>query len=214
VLAVLTASAIAAQDEAVLVDVARHIPGIELKIRYASSDNFTGTPVDGYHTPLCLLTEPAARALGSVQRELSRSGLHLVLFDCYRPQRAVDHFMRWVADLSDQGTREEYYPNVPKQALVSEGYIAEKSGHSRGSTVDLTLASSDGSLLDMGTAWDFFDPTANTDNDSISTRARSNRMLLVDVMARHGFRNYPGEWWHFTLENEPLPDTYLDIPIM
>jgi len=196
-----------------LIDIAQLAPGIDVQARYASAENFMGTVVDGYEKPLCLLTEQAAAALVRVQEEVASFGMHLVVFDCYRPQRAVDHFMRWTVDATDRLRKAEYYPNVDKARLVEEGYIAEKSGHSRGSTVDLSLAFDDGRELDMGTPFDFFDPTSNTEDAEIAPRARANRLLLRSVMERHGFRNYPGEWWHFTLDNEPLPTTYLDRPV-
>jgi len=196
-----------------LVDAGPLVPGAVLDIRYAGPDNFMGRPLEGYLAPKCLLTPQAARALADVQTEVAVFGLNLVIYDCYRPQRAVDHFMRWSKDPGDIIGKESHYPRVPKSRLVAEGYIAEKSGHSRGSTVDLTLAYSGGEPLDMGTAWDFFDSLSNTDNPQVSRIARANRLLLRSVMAVHGFANFPGEWWHFTLEAEPLPDSYLDEPV-
>ncbi|WP_205422731.1 M15 family metallopeptidase [Seongchinamella sediminis] len=197
-----------------LVNIKDYAPQISTEIRYAGSDNFVGEAVDGYTAPNCLLTPPAAEALAAAQEEFARFGLAILIYDCYRPQRAVDHFMRWVADPGNKQGRQAYYPKLAKGELVPEGYIAAKSGHSRGSTVDLTLYFTDsGQLLDMGTPWDFFDPLSNTENADIRAPARANRLLLRSVMAQHGFRNYPGEWWHFTLVDEPFPERYFDVPV-
>ena len=200
-----------AQAESPLVNVAG--PGMHLDIRYHGADNFIGRPVDGYRAPRCLLSPPAAEALARVQAEVSQFGLGLLIYDCYRPQRAVNHFMRWIEDSDDTRMQARYYPTLEKDQLVPEGYIAEQSGHSRGSTVDLTLVFSDGTPLDMGTEWDLFGPSSNTEHPDISPRARANRLLLRAVMARHGFSNYPAEWWHFTLVDEPYPDDYFDFPV-
>ena len=194
-----------------LVDVAA--PGMQLDIRYHGDNNFVGRPIDGYDAPRCLLTAQAAEALGRVLSELKQFGLGLVIFDCYRPQRAVDHFMRWIEDDTDNSRQAVYYPALEKNQLVPQGYIAEQSGHSRGSTVDVSLVFADGTPLDMGTDWDLFDPRSNTVHPDIAPQARANRLLLRAVMARHGFSDYPAEWWHFTLENEPYPNTYFDLPV-
>jgi D-alanyl-D-alanine dipeptidase len=192
-------------------------PSIEVDLRYAGSDNFVGTPVAGYEAPKCLLSRPAAEALVSVQKTLAGRGYGLRAFDCYRPQRAVDHFVRWARDTTDRRTKAAYYPDVAKSALFADGYIAERSGHSRGSTVDLTLIEvhSDGSTepLDMGTPFDFFDPSSATDSPDVTPRQRADRALLREYMEAGGFRNYEAEWWHYTLEDEPWPDRYLDVVI-
>lgn len=180
---------------------------------YASKANFVGRPVTGYDAPVCLLTEAAALALAQAQQLLAPYGLGLLVYDCYRPQQAVDHFMRWARDLNDQATKARYYPKIAKATLVPDGYIAERSGHSRGSTVDLTLIGATGAPLDMGTAWDFFDPSSHTAFPELTAVQRSNRLLLVSVMDRSGFDNYSKEWWHFTLRNEPNPDGYLNVPV-
>jgi len=197
-----------------LVDLAGVAPSIALDIRYAGSDNFVGAPVDGYGAPRCWLTRPAAEALALVQRDLASEGLGLLVYDCYRPQRAVDHFVRWAADPTDLATKAEHYPNVAKDRLFAEGYVAARSSHSRGSTVDLTLVRrADGEPLDMGSPWDFFDPLSHGDSRAVSRQARSHRMRLRAVMDRHGFEPYEPEWWHFTLRDEPFPDRYRDVPI-
>jgi D-alanyl-D-alanine dipeptidase len=199
------------------VSLAEIAPTIEVTLRYAGSNNFVGAPVEGYERPTCLLTEPAARALARVQRDLAADGLGLRVFDCYRPERAVAHFARWARDLSDQRTKATYYPRVEKSALFDEGYIASRSGHSRGSTVDLTLVArrAEGGVapLDMGTPFDLFDPRSHTESPEVPAGARVNRLRLRAAMERRGFRNYPLEWWHYTLEDEPYPDRSFDVPV-
>ena len=180
--------------------------------RYAGSDNFMGRPVRGYYAPEIMVTLEAAEALAAAQKGAKAHGLSLLVFDGYRPQRAVDHFVEWGADLADTLNKAAYYPNVPKAELFERGYIAERSGHSRGSTVDLTLTR-DGLPLDMGTPFDFFDELSHTENPAITPEAMANRMLLRDIMTAAGFRNYVNEWWHYTLVNEPYPDTYFNIPV-
>lgn len=199
-----------------LVDVRRLEPGIRVDARYAGSENFVGEPVDGYEAPRCLLARPAAERLAEVHRSLERQGLGLLVYDCYRPQRAVDHFVRWAADTADVATKAAYYPNVEKSRLFEEGYIARRSGHSRGSTVDLTLVRLEGDApgpLDMGTPYDFFDPRSHTESPEVGEGQLANRLRLRQAMEAGGFRNYPAEWWHYTLENEPYPDTYFDVVV-
>jgi len=155
-----------------------------------------------------------ALALAAIQLELVDKGLGLKVFDAYRPQQAVDHFVRWAADLEDARNKQQYYPNVDKANLFTEGYIAARSGHSRGSTVDLTLINIEsGEELDMGSAWDFFDPLSWPTSLDVSLPQKTNRETLREIMLRHGFNPLAEEWWHFTLENEPYPDTYFDFPI-
>jgi D-alanyl-D-alanine dipeptidase len=199
------------------VSLADSAPRVELDLRYAGARNFVGAPIDGYEAPVCLLTEPAARALAQVQHDVEAAGLGLRVFDCYRPERAVAHFARWARDLAEQQTKAEYYPRVDKARLFAEGYIAERSGHSRGSTVDLTLVERrpDGSLeeLDMGTAFDLFDPRSHTESAEVRPAARANRLHLRAAMERRGFRNLPLEWWHYTLADEPYPEQTFDVPV-
>ena len=190
------------------VSLATVAPDIRLDIRYFGTDNFVGTRLDGYEAPVCLLTRQAAEALKQVQAELASFNLRLVVFDGYRPQRTVDHFVRWANDLGDTRTKGAYYPRVPKEELFSRGYIAEKSGHSRGSTVDVSIEG-----LDMGTPFDFFDEASHARDANQSLQVRANRALLAQVMMRAGFRGIVEEWWHFTLENEPWPDHYFDVPV-
>ncbi len=189
------------------VDAGKLIPAAIVDMRYAGADNFVGVRIDGYKRAKCLLSTPAAAALKAAADDLAGMGLTLRVYDCYRPQRAVDHFVRW-SKSADQKMKAAYYPNTEKPALFAKGYIAEKSGHSRASTIDLTI---DG--LDMGSPYDFFDPLSHTASGTASDAARANRMLLKLVMEKHGFAPYPLEWWHFTLENEPYPDRYFNTPV-
>jgi len=198
-----------------LVDVADHVPDAVFDIRYAGEDNFTGDVVDGYRAPRCYLLRPAAEALARVADDVRAEGLRLIVYDCYRPVRAVAHFVRWTRDGSDQRTKAEYYPHLDKSQLL-DGYIAETSGHSRGATIDLSLLRCEGQRcepLDMGTPFDRFDTLANTDDPRLGADPRGNRQRLLRAMARHGFANYPMEWWHYTLRPEPSPLTAYDIPI-
>jgi zinc D-Ala-D-Ala dipeptidase len=204
----------AAQDRpAAFVDASTVVPGLTADIRYAGSHNFVGRPIDGYQAPCCLLTQAAASALAEVARDLAPRGLVIKVFDCYRPVRAVMNFVRWARDLNDAAAKAEFYPNVDKRTLFRDGYIASHSGHSRGSTADLTLATADGHELDMGTPFDFFSPRSWTADASISPEQHANRMTLAAAMRRRGFRGYDKEWWHFTLRNEPFPATYFDFPV-
>ncbi|MEO8671906.1 MAG: M15 family metallopeptidase [Tahibacter sp.] len=203
--------------QAGLVDITTLAPEIALDLRYASSNNFVGQRIDGYHAARCFLLQPAAEALQRVEKRLSRDGFRLRLFDCYRPARAVRHFVEWAGDLNDQVGKLHYYPNLEKSALLGD-YIAPVSGHSRGATVDLTLMDCRGKSahcvpLDMGTDFDFFDPRAHTDAPDIRGIPHENRHRLLDAMALEGFRNYALEWWHYSLDMEPAPETLFDVPI-
>jgi len=196
------------------VHVADVVPGAVLEIRYYTDNNFVGRRVDGYLAPTAILTRQAADALAGVQADLKPFGLGVKIYDGFRPQRAVDHFVRWGADLNDTKMKAQYYPDVDKKNLFRDGYIAEKSGHSRGSTVDLTIINlSDGRELDMGGPFDFFGKPSWPTNLDIPAQARANRALLRAVMDRHGFKPLTEEWWHFTLRDEPYPDTYFDFPV-
>jgi len=196
------------------VDVKEFIPSVQLDIRYYTADNFVGLRIDGYDAPKCLLTREAAIALKNVQAELARNGQSLKIFDCYRPKQAVDHFMRWAKDLSDQKMKSKYYPSIDKENLFKNGYIAAKSGHSRGSTLDLTIIDLESNQeLDMGTGFDFFDTLSHTVNSRIRKSQQDNRIALKSVMERNGFKNLEEEWWHFTLQNEPYPDKYFDFKV-
>ena len=196
------------------VDVAYHLPEIELDVRYFGQDNFVGQRIDGYLAERIFMTRVAADSLAMVQDELAQLKLGLKIFDGYRPQHAVDHFVRWALNLEDTRMKQRYYPEVDKSDLFSGGYIAARSGHSRGSTVDLTIISLEtNEELDMGTGWDFFDPSSWPSSSEVNAKQRANRMLLKLIMLKHGFKPISTEWWHFTLEDEPFPDTYYDFTI-
>jgi zinc D-Ala-D-Ala dipeptidase len=196
------------------VDAAAVVDGLVVDMRYFGDNNFVGEGIDGYERPRCILSAPAANALAAVQRELATQGLSLKVFDCYRPQRAVAHFVRWAQRIDDVKRKREFYPDVDKRNLFQEGYISERSGHSRGSTVDATVVRpTDGRELDMGSPFDFFSPKSWPSDASVSAQAQSNRALLAAAMRRGGFRPYDKEWWHFTLNGEPFPDTYFDFPV-
>lgn len=213
-------------------------PTILHEIRYPTRHNFTGDPVDGYQQPLCLLTEDTARALKKAQRQFLKRGYALKVYDCFRPQRAVDQFSAWAKDLDDERMKREFYPRVEKSQLFEDGYIAEESGHSRGSTVDLTLVRLPAqptrpyipgepltpcfaprdqrfpdNSIDMGTGFDCFDTRSHTMDPRVTEEQRRNRMLLKDGLESAGFTNLPEEWWHYTLTDETFPDTYFDFPV-
>ena len=203
--------------DAGLVDIRTLVPDIAEDIHYAGSDNFVGRPVDGYLAAKCFLQRPAAEALARVERELRPQHLRLKIWDCYRPARAVADFVRWAHDLNDVHTKPQHYPRLDKSVLLGD-YIAPISGHSRGGTVDLTMqrCSADGKHcdeLDMATGFDFFDVRAHTDAPDITPAQRANRQLLLNAMAHGGFKNYPMEWWHYTLSPEPSPHTIYDVPV-
>jgi D-alanyl-D-alanine dipeptidase len=195
------------------VNAAEFVPGLRVDMRYFGDQNFVGRRIDGYEAPICLLTRPAAIALGSVQRDLATVGLGLKVFDCYRPVRAVAHFVRWGRDPTDRSGRAEFYPAIDKRDLFREGYIAARSGHSRGSTVDVTLVRADGVEVDMGSPFDFFGRQSWRNDRGVPKEARAFRNLLAAAMMRRGFRPYAKEWWHFTLADEPFPDRYFDFPV-
>ncbi|MFC5436398.1 M15 family metallopeptidase [Rhodanobacter umsongensis] len=200
-----------------LVDIRTLVPDIAEDIKYAGSDNFVGAPVDGYRAPKCFLLRPVAEALARVERDLRTRHLRLKIWDCYRPARAVAHFVRWAHDAADQRTKAQHYPTLDKSRLLGD-YIAPISGHSRGSTADLTLqrcASDDTHCepLEMGTDFDYFGVRANTDVPGLTPRQRDNRALLRNAMEQGGFRNYPLEWWHYTFTPEPTPHTIYDVPV-
>jgi D-alanyl-D-alanine dipeptidase len=207
-------------------------------MRYATSYNFVGRPIDGYREPVCILTNRAARALRRAQNELEPQGYTLKVYDCYRPRRAVDHFARWAGNGS-RTMKREFYPRVSKRRLFADGYLAHRSGHSRGGTVDLTLVRLPArpqpvwtrrefglvsctaprrrrfpdNSIGMGTSYDCFDPRAHTLDGRIEGRARRNRLLLKRTMEAAGFEPYANEWWHFTLRRERYPDRYFDFPV-
>ena len=200
-----------------LVGIRTLVPDMRLDIRYAGAHNFVGRPIDGYEAANCLLLRPAAEALRRVELALRAQHRRLLIYDCYRPVRAVADFMRWARDPGDQAHKDEFYPLLDKRDLVPQ-YIAEKSGHSRGATLDLTLmqcADDDGACapLDMGTGFDYFGELAHTEATAITPAQRESRHALRDAMAAAGFVNYADEWWHYTLQPEPSPRTAYDVPV-
>ncbi len=201
-------------DSSGFVSITDVVPDVILEIRYFSTFNFIGDRVDGYDEPIALLTSQAASALKLASDEFIKLGYRLKIYDAYRPQMAVDHFVRWAKDLEDQRMKQVFYPGVPKDKLFELGFIAEHSGHSRGSTVDLTLFDmSRGCDVDMGGYFDFFGDISHYDHPDLSDSQRQNRALLRDVMVGAGFSPYEYEWWHFTLAHEPYPDRYFAFPV-
>lgn len=191
-----------------------YVPGVIQEIRYYSTYNFVGDRIDGYEQPVALLTVEAARALKSVANEMNVQGYRLKVFDAYRPACAVRHFVLWGIEDQDLRMKPYFYPTLPKQELFSKGYIASKSSHSRGSTVDLTLLDmATGQELDMGSPFDLFSEISHPDNTDITEEQYQNRMMLRNVMVRNGFEPIDCEWWHFTLKGEPYPDTYFEFPV-
>ena len=177
---------------------------IVIDLKYYSSKNFTGRFVEGYHSNNAILTKEAALALSDAQDDFNKLGYSLILYDAYRPQRAVDFFVQWSKNLNDTINKRIYYPNINKSELFKLGYIAYKSGHSRGSTVDVSLVEiSTNNVLDMGTIFDYFGVESHTFSDDITEKQKSNRLILYEIMSKNGFKNYSKEWWHFTFENEP-----------
>ncbi len=187
---------------------------VRTEVRYFSTDNFVGERISGYLTPDIMMTKPTYTALLQVAEELGAFGIGLKVFDAYRPQQAVDHFVRWAEDLEDTRMKSRYYPRIDKANLFRDGYIASRSSHSRGSTVDLTLIDlGTGEELDMGTCWDFFDLRSWGESEQVNEIQRANRALLRSIMTQHGFSPLREEWWHFTLVDEPFPDTFFDFPV-
>ena len=222
-----------AADSRDFVNIADAVPDAILEIRYYSTYNFVGARIDGYEQPTALMTRRAADSLRAVSDELIRQGYRIKVYDAYRPQRAVDHFVRWAADITDTTMKGYFYPDLDKSVLFEQEYIMEKSGHTRGSTVDLTLFDMNTEKeVDMGGTFDWFGPESHPDfcgnpetgeysgDNSSSPAGRSitaeqfaNRMILRRAMLRHGFKPLDSEWWHFTLKNEPYPDTYFTFPV-
>ena len=202
------------------------VPDAILEIRYYGTYNFVGKRIDGYQQPTAMLTRQAADSLLAVSNDLKQMGYRLKIYDAYRPQMAVDHFVRWGKDLNDTLMKRYFYPNVDKNRLFELDYIAEKSGHTRGSTLDLTIFDMNTEKeVDMGGTFDWFGTESHPDcggnpetgvyrpNDTISEVQFNNRMVLRNAMMRHGFKPYSSEWWHFTLKGEPFPDTYFNFPV-
>jgi len=190
------------------------VPDVILEIRYFGTYNFVGTRVDDYLSPVAILSQEAANALQAANEDLRAQGYAVKVFDAFRPQGAVSHFMRWAADENDILTKEYFYPNIDKDRLIPENYIAERSGHSRGSTVDLTLVEMQtGKEVDMGSPFDFFGEISHHGTSLITQEQAANRLILKNAMEKAGFVPYAEEWWHYTLAGEPYPDTYFGFPV-
>ncbi len=213
-------------DSSQFVNIMDVVPDAILEIRYYGTYNFVGDRIDGYLQPTALLTKRAADSLKAVSDDVIKMGYRLKIYDAYRPQMAVDHFVRWAADVPDTRMKKYFYPNLDKSVLFEQDYIAEKSGHTRGSTVDLTLFDMNKEKeLDMGGTFDWFGPESHPDfggdpvkmkysgNGNITAEQFRNRMILRAAMLRHGFKPLDSEWWHFTLKDEPFPDTYFTFPV-
>ncbi len=191
-----------------------YVPSIVQEIRYFSTYNFIGDRIDGYEQPVAIITKEAARALKAVSNEMNVKGYRLKIFDAYRPATAVKHFVLWGIEDLDQRMKPFFYPDLEKTELFELGYIASKSSHSRGSTVDLTLLDMEtGKEIDMGSPFDFFNEISHPDYKGVTDEQYDNRMLLQSVMLKHGFVPIDCEWWHFTLADEPYPDTYFEFPV-
>ena len=187
---------------------------IKKELRYATSNNFIGKPIDGYLKDSLIVSTPAAKALKEIQTKLMLSGLSLKIFDAYRPQQSVDHFVRWAKVMNDTLMKQLYYPNVQKSELFTLGFIASKSGHTRGSTVDLSIVDvKTNKEVDMGSSYDFFGEKSHPFYKKITEAQMKNRMLLRTIMIKNGFIPYDNEWWHFTLKDEPYPTTYFNFLI-
>ena len=191
------------------------VPSISVEMRYGTNNNFTGKPIPGYESRQAVITITTASALKKVQKELNKLGLGLKIFDAYRPQKAVNYFIKWSNQPNDTVMKNKYYPNLKKETLFDLGYIALKSGHTRGSTVDVTLlyvsGPKKGKEVDMGSVWDLFGVRSGYAYEAVSNSQKENRKLLRELMITHEFLPYDKEWWHFSLNNEPYPDTYFDF---
>ena len=202
------------QDSSGFVIITDVVPDVILEIRYYGTYNFVGTRIDGYLAPNALLTRQAADSLKAVSDDVISLGYRLKIYDAYRPQCAVDHFVRWAEDVADTTMRRYFYPDVDKSRLFELDYIMAKSGHTRGSTVDLTLFDmTTEKEVDMGGTFDWFGTESHPDYHGITDEQFANRMILRDAMLRHGFKPLDSEWWHFTLKDEPYPDTYFTFPV-
>ena len=202
------------EDSSDFVTITDVIPDVILEIRYYGTYNFVGSRIDGYKAPVALLTRQAADSLKAVSDDVIRLGYRLKIYDAYRPQCAVDHFVRWAENVADTAMRRYFYPDVDKSRLFELDYIMAKSGHTRGSTVDLTLFDMNTEKeADMGGTFDWFGQESHPDYRDITDEQFANRMILRDAMLRHGFKPLDSEWWHFTLRDEPYPDTYFTFPV-
>ena len=199
-------------DKSRFAEISSVIDDVAYDIRYYSSNNFTGGKIDGYKAPRAYLTKEALAALAKAAEDLRAQGYRLLIWDSYRPQKAVDNFVRWINDATDEGDK-SFYPNLEKSDLIKGDYIMEKSGHTRGSAVDLTIIKKDGGFVDMGGTFDLFSEVSHPDYKGITDEQKHNRQILHDAMVKAGFKGISSEWWHFTLKDEPYQDTYFDFDV-
>ena len=199
-------------DKSDFAEISSVIDDAAFDIRYYSANNFTGNKINGYKAPRAYLTKEALSALAKAAEDLRNQGYRLLIWDSYRPQKAVDNFVKWINDANDQGDK-SFYPDLQKSDLLAGMYIMEKSGHTRGSTVDLTIIKKDGGFVDMGGTFDLFNEISHPDYADITDEQKHNRQILHDAMTKAGFVGIDSEWWHFTLENEPYKDTYFNFDV-
>lgn len=201
-------------DSSGFVMVADVVPDVIQEIRYYTTYNFVGERIDGYDAPVALMTKEAAQALKDASDKFREDGYSIVIYDTYRPQEAVSHFERWAKDLDDTKMKKYFYPEKDKSVLFKEGYIASKSGHSRGSTIDMSLVNmTTGEEIDVGSHFDYFGEISHHNSDKVTKTQYHNRQYIKRIMEASGFNSYAEEWWHYTLANEPYPDTYFDFPV-
>ena len=200
------------KDKSGFAEVWTMIDDAAFDIRYYSSNNFTGDRIDGYKAPKAYMTKESLKALSKAADDLRKQGYRLLIWDSYRPQKAVDNFVVWINDPNNDGDK-DFYPDLKKSDLVAGGYIATKSSHTRGSTVDLTIIKKDGSYVDMGGTFDLFSEISHPDYRKLTRKQKKNRAILRDAMFRAGFEGIDSEWWHFTLKNEPYKDTYFNFDV-
>lgn len=199
-------------DKSDFAEISSVIDDAAYDIRYYSSNNFTGGKIDGYKAPRAYLTKQAVSALAKAADTLRSQGYRLLIWDSYRPQKAVDNFVRWINDANNAGDK-SFYPNLEKSALLKGDYIMAKSGHTRGSTVDLTIIKKDGGFVDMGGTFDLFSEVSHPDYQNLTDEQKHNRQILHDAMIKAGFKGLNSEWWHFTLKDEPYKDTYFNFDV-
>ena len=199
-------------DKSDFAEISSLIDDAAFDIRYYSSNNFTGSKINGYKAPRAYLTKEALKALAKAAEDLRTQGYRLLIWDSYRPQKAVDNFIAWINDSNDKGDK-SFYPYLEKSDLIKGNYIAEKSGHTRGSTVDLTIIKKDGTFVDMGGTFDLFSEISHPDYQALTWEQETNRKILHNAMVKAGFDGIDSEWWHFTLRDEPYKDTYFDFDI-
>ena len=199
-------------DKSDFAEISSAIDDAAFDIRYYSPNNFTGNKIDGYKAPRAYLTKEALSALAKAAKDLRKQGYRLLVWDSYRPQKAVDNFVKWINDPKDEGDK-TFYPELRKSELLAGRYIMEKSGHTRGSTVDLTIIKKDGRFVDMGGTFDLFSEISHPDYEDLTAEQKNNRKILRNAMVNAGFEPLDSEWWHFTLKDEPYKDTYFNFDV-